>query len=106
MGKERRVEVRAEAVLFAELHPRGEVLGLQLVPIYPLAVVKDGIACVEVQLFCAGAQLEHLLDVRHQLLRSPRAAGIAASGLDAAGKGLGGVGVETAHIVPLPAVQG
>ena len=44
--------------------------------------------------------------VRHQLLRRSRAAGIAASGLDAAGKGLGGVGVETAHIIALPAVQG
>lgn len=82
------------------------MLRLQLIAVDPLAVVKDGIACVEVQLFCAGAQLQHFRNVRHQLLRGPRAAGIAAGGLDAAGKGLGGVGVETAHIIALPAVQG
>ena len=81
------------------------MLRLQLIAVDPLVLGKNSIAGVEIQLLRAGAQLQHLLDIRHQLLRGPRAAGIAAGGLDAAGKGLGGVGVETAHIVPLPAVQ-
>ena len=105
VGEEGGVKVRAEAVLFAEVHPRCKMLRLQLIAVDPLALGKNSIAGVEIQLLRAGAQLQHLLDIRHQLLRGPRAAGIAAGGLDAAGKGLGGVGVETAHIVPLPAVQ-
>ena len=106
MGKERRVEVRAEAVLFAEVDPRCKMLRLQLIAVDPLVLGKNSIAGVEIQLLRAGAQLQHLLDIRHQLLRGPRAAGIAAGGLDTAGEGLRGVGVETAHIIPLPAVQG
>ena len=104
MREEGGVKIRAETVLFAELHPRGEVPRLQFVPAYPFTGGKNGVACVEVQLFCAGA-LQHLFDVRHQLPECPCPAGIAAGGLDAAGEGLGGVGVEATHIIALPAVQ-
>ena len=106
MGEKRRIEVRTEAVLFAKFRPRRKVLRLQPVPVGPLAVLKNGIAGVKIQLLCAGAELQDFLDVCHQLLRRSRAAGIIAGGLDAARERLGRVGVKAAHVVALPAVQG
>ena len=60
VGEERRVEVRAEAVLFAEVHPRCKMLRLQLIAVDPLALGKNSIAGVEIQLLRAGAQLHSL----------------------------------------------
>ena len=106
VGEEGGVEVRAQSPRFAKLHPLGEVPGFQLVPVGPFSVLEDGVAGVEVQLLLAGAQLEHHVQVGHQLLRGAGPAGVVPGGLDAPGEGLGGVGVEPPHVVPLPAVEG
>ena len=89
----------------AELDPLCKVLGLQLVPVRPLAVLEDGVAGVEVHLGGAWDQLQRLVQIGHQFLRRPGTARVVAGGLDAAGQGLTGVGVEAPHVVPLPAVQ-
>ena len=83
------------------------MLGLQLVPVHPAAVllVEDRVAGVEVQLGPAGDQPQHHVDVRHQLLRRPGPAGIVAGGLNAAGQGLAGVRVKATDVVSLPAVE-
>ena len=108
VGEEGGVEVAAQAPRPAEVHPLLEVLGLQPVPVHPAAVfvVKDGVAGVEIELLHAGAQLEDQVDVGHQFLGSAGPAGVVAGGLDAAGEGLGGVGVKAADVVALPAVEG
>ena len=105
MGEECRIEICAKVMLFAELHPRRKMLRLQLVAVYPLVGRKNSIAGMKIELFCAGAELQHFLDIRHQLLRRAGAAGITAGRLNAAGQGLHGVGVKTAHVIALPAVQ-
>lgn len=106
VGEKGGVEVAAQAPRLAELHPGGEVLGLQRVPAGPLSGPEDGVAGVEVQLFQAGAQLQHHVQVGHQLLGGAGPAGVIPRGLDAAGEGGAGVGVEAPHVVPLPAVEG
>ena len=106
VGEKGGVEVAAQPPRLAEIHPGSEMLRLQLVPVGPLAVLKNGVAGVEVQLLHPGAQLEHQVQVGHQFLRCPGPAGVVPRGLDAAGKRGVGVGVEAPHIVPLPAVQG
>ena len=105
MGEEGGVEVGADAVRLAEIHPLFEVLRLKLVTIHPLAVLEYGVARVKVQLLRAGAQLQNHVDIGHQLFGCARSAGVIAGCLDSAGKWLGRVGVKTAHIVALPAVQ-
>ena len=105
MAEKGGVEVRAKAARLAEFHPPGKVAGFQLVPVRPVAVLKDGVAGVQVDFLGAGAELQHLVDVGHQLLRCTGAAGVVAGGLDAAGQRLAGVGVKAAHVIALPAVQ-
>ena len=105
MGEEGGVEVTAQTSFLAEVHPLSKVLRLQLVPVYPVAILKNGIAGVEVHLLGAGAQLQHHVQVSHQLFGSSGAAGIIAGGLDATSERLGGIGIEATDIVALPAVQ-
>ena len=105
VGEESGVKVAAQAPLLAVGHPFGEMFGLQLVAVGPISVVKHGVAGVEVHFLRAGAEFEHHIDVIHQLLRGAGTAGIVAGGLNAAGKGLVGVGVKAADIVALPAVE-
>ena len=81
------------------------MLRFQLIPIHPLAVLKNGIAGVKIQLLGAGAELQHHVQIGHQLLRGSGPARIVGGGLDASGEGLGGVGIETTNVVALPAVQ-
>ena len=105
MTEKGRVEVRTKAVRLAELHPPGKVAGFQLVPVRPVAVLKDGVAGVQVDFLGARAELQHFINVGHQLFRRAGAAGVVAGGLDAAGQRLAGVGIKAAHVIPLPAVQ-
>ena len=106
MGEEGGVEVTAKTPLLAEVHPFGKMLRLQLVPVCPLAVLENGVAGVEVHLLGAGTQLQYHVQIGHQFLRGSGPAGVVAGGLDTAGQGLGGIGVEAPDIVTLPAVQG
>ena len=106
VGEEGRVKVAAQPPIPAEVHPFLKVLRLQPVPVGPLTVLKDGVAGMKIQLFPAGAELQNLIQIRHQLLGVSRPPGVVAGGLDAAGKGLSGVGVKAPDVVPLPAVQG
>ena len=61
---------------------------------------------MEVDLFGAGAEGQYLVHICHQFLRGAGTAGVVAGGLDAAGQGLGGVGIKAPDIISLPAVQG
>ena len=106
MGEEGGVEIAAQAALLAKFHPFLKMLRLQLVPVRPFAVFKDGIAGVQVHLRRAGNQADDLVQVRHQLLRIAGPAGIIAGGLDAPGQGLGRIRVKPADVIPLPAVEG
>ena len=80
------------------------MLRLQLVSIRPPAVLEDGIAGMEIQLFGAWAELQDLVDIRHQFCMVPGPPGVIAGGLDASGQGLRGVGVKAPDVVALPAV--
>ena len=106
MGEEGRIEVTAQASFLAEVHPFFEMFGFQLVPVCPAAILKDGIGCMKIHFLGARAQLQYHVQVSHQFLGGSGTARIVAGGLDAAGEGLGGVGVEAPDIVSLPAVQG
>ena len=107
VGEVRRIEIRAQPARFAEIHPLAEVLRFELVAVNPrVFLVEDGVGGVEVDFLRAGAEGENNVDVRHQLFGGTGAAGVIAGGLDAAGQGLIGVGVETANVVALPAVEG
>ena len=108
MGEEGRVEVAAQSALLAEINPLLEVLGFQLIPIHPTAIllVEDGIAGVEIHLHLTGDQGDHLVDIGHQFFVCTGPAGIVTGGLDTAGEGLVGIGVKTANIITLPAMQG
>ena len=70
MGEEGGIEVAAQAPLLAEVHLFLEMLGFQLVPIRPLAVLENGIAGMEVYFLGAGAQLQHHVQIGHQFLGS------------------------------------
>ena len=108
MGEEGRVEVAAQSALLAEINPLLEVLGFQLIPIHPTAIllVEDGIAGVEIHLHLTGDQGDHLVDIGHQFFVCTGPAGRGTGGLDTAGEGLVGIGVKTANIITLPAMQG
>ena len=82
------------------------MLRLQFIPVYPLAVLENGVAGMKIHLLGSGTQLQNLIDVRHQFLRGSGTAVVVAGGLDAAGQRFGGVGIEAPDIVTLPAVQG
>ena len=106
VGEEGGVEVAAQAPRLAEVHPLLKMLRLEPVAVRPLALVEDRVAGVQVQLRPAGDEGQHLVEVGHQLLGRAGAAGVVAGGLDAAGQRRVGIGVEAAHIVALPAVEG
>ena len=107
VGEKGGVEVCAQPSCLAEIHPFFEVLRLQLVPVYPrVFLVKNGVGGMEIDLFGAGAEGQHLVHVGHQFFRGAGTAGVVAGGLDAAGQGLGGVGIKAPDVISLPAVQG
>ena len=105
VGEEGGVKVAAQAALLAEVHPFFKVLGLQLVAVCPLTLFKNGVGGVEIHLLGAGAKLQHQIQIGHQLFRGSCLSGIVAGGLNAAGEGLGGIGIKATNIVTLPAVQ-
>ena len=105
VGEVGRIEIRAQPARLAEIHPLAEVLGFELVAVNPrVFLVEDGVGGVEVDFLRAGAEGEDNVDVRHQLFGGTGATGVIAGGLDAAGQGLIGVGVEATDVVALPAV--
>ena len=106
MAEKGGVKVAAAFVSLTEFHPLGKMHGLQFVSVRPLTFLEDGIGGVKIHLGSAGNQLQHHVEICHQLLGSAGTAGIVAGGLYSAGEGLTGVSVETAYIVTLPAVQG
>ena len=107
VGEKGGVEVCAQPSCLAEIHPFFEVLRLQPVPVHPwVFLVKNGVGGMEVDLFGAGTEGQHLVHVGHQFFRGAGTAGVVAGGLDAAGQGLGGVGIKAPDVISLPAVQG
>ena len=107
VGEKGGVEVCTQPSCLAEIYPFFEVLRLQFVPVHPwVFLVKNGVGGMEIDLFGAGAEGQHLVHVGHQFLRGAGTAGVVAGGLDAAGQGLGGVGIKAPDVISLPAVQG
>jgi hypothetical protein len=81
-------------------------LRLQLIPVRPFAFFKDRVGGMQIHFRRSGDQAHHLVQIRHQLPGVPGPAGIISGGLNSAGQRLGRIGVKSAHIVSLPAVQG
>ena len=106
VGEKGGVKVCAQPSCLAEIHPFFEVLQLQPVPVHPrVFLVKNGVGGMEIDLFGAGAEGQHLVHICHQFLRGAGTTGVVAGGLDAAGQGLGGVGIKATDVISLPAVQ-
>ena len=62
MREERRVEVEPDAAFFREVDPLSEVLRLYFVASREFAVLKDGVAGVEVEALFAGDKGERLVE--------------------------------------------
>ena len=103
MRKERRVKVQAETARLGPVQPAGKVLGGELVPIDAFAK-SLGVDGMKVHAVGAGNEGEGLVEVGAEFVGVAGFAGIVAGGLDAAaGKARGTL--ETADIIPLPAMQ-
>ena len=104
MAEKRGIEIQPQPPFSGVIHPRLEMLGLQLVPIRPVFRRHNGVAGMQVQPFFPGDQAAGLVEIGSQFFEGSGLSGIIACGLNAAGKGLPGI-FQASHIVPLPAVD-
>src|SRR5689334_7269385 len=81
-----------------------EMVGAQSVAIDALAI-RFGVAGMEIEPVAAGNERNGFLEIAAQLLRGPGLARVVAGGHQPAPECLPGV-FKTAHIVPLPAMNG
>ena len=103
MGKEGGIKIDPHASLLCKLHPLCEMPGYKLIAVRMLSLLKNGIACVQVQLLFSRHQSKGLVHVLHQLLRCLRPSRIIAGCLDSSGEGT--VVVKSGHVISLPAVE-
>ena len=59
-GEKCGVEVKAKASFFCKVNPFLEMLRLKLVSVYPLAILKNRITCMDVDFFFPGASARTL----------------------------------------------
>ena len=105
MGEICGVKIQSQMVFLREVHPLFEVPGFDLIAVHPLAVLKDGVRSVEVQLVMFSRNIaERLLDVTEKLFIISCTVWIISGGLNASGKR--SFLIESYYIVALPAVHG
>ena len=103
MSEQRRIEVQPQSVFLREIDPRLKMLRLELIAVHFLTRLKHGIAGMQIQPVLSGDQAQRRFNILLQLRKIPRAAGIIAGRLNAAGNRSGTV--EADHIVALPTMN-
>ena len=104
MGEKRRVKIDSHVSFFCILDPFAKMPRFQCIAVCEFAILKNRIACMQIDLVFAGNQRKRLVHIVHQFLRCPRLARIFAGCLNAARQR--SVMVEARHIVSLPAMHG
>ncbi len=102
VGEEGGVKVDTHIALFSELDPLCKMLGLKGISVSVLAILKNRVAGVEIELLLSGDEGEHLVHIRHKLLRCGCLTGIVTGGLNTAGECL--LGIKANDVVALPTV--
>jgi AraC-like DNA-binding protein len=100
------VEIEAvQAVRVGPVHPRGEVLWLDGIPVHGFAG-EVGVDRVEIESVATGQKLENQFEIGAQLVKRAGLARVVARGLNTA-TGEGGIGFfKASDVIALPAVHG